>query len=155
VERDIKVVVAELDHENGYGSSEGDCDVSFSQRSISLDELFSESWFMEYLRYKGYYNKDDLDYPTQYLNNFVYEYKGYGDYNNLSKTLTSISVSDDVIAVYQEVIGPERIAAFAKWKKSRDAYLQKEEDRKKAVEEKKKLRAIQKAKRLLEKEGVK
>lgn len=153
--KDIKVIVVDASIENDSYGEDCNCSLNFNQTIFSLDELFSESWFVSLLKDKGFYSKDELGDTSLYLDKFIYEYNnGFGDYKSYTNILSQISEQAVITAVYQEVIGPERLKAFAKWKKNREIYLAKQEDKKKKDLEKKRLKAIEKARKLLEKEKI-
>lgn len=163
MERDIKIIVseAEIDQNNDY-DNECNCILRVDQQVYSFEELLQEVWFLEILQDNGFYSKDDLSAPIEYLNNFAYEYR-YSDNSckMITDNINQIREYNNITKVFQEVVGPERIAAYAKWKKNRDKYLESESKRLKkvidartAAQEKKKAKKLAQAKALLEQEGV-
>lgn len=157
--KDIKIIVAAatLTGDQSYDDDDCDRDVHLEQQIYSLEELLEVGWFVDLLKNKGFYSKDELSLTKdEYLNNFVYEY-GSGPYTYFTKSINDIQSYQIINKVYQEVIGRERIKSFAKWKQKQESYLKKEAERvKKDVEskekarQKKKLKALEKARKLLE-----
>lgn len=160
--RDIKVIVAEAELQGSDGEYDDSCDhyASLNHKVYSLDEIIGESWFIDLLKEKGFYSKDELGEPTQHLNKFVYEF-GSGNYKYWTKNIKEISEYHDIVGVYQEVIGVERNKEFTKWQTNRQTYLKKQAEilkkdlaKKELAKAKAKERQIAKAKKLLEEEGV-
>lgn len=160
--RDIRVIhtVCDLDHEDGYDGGDCNCSHSMTTNILSIDELIHQDWFVELLRSNGFYSKDEVGMEANYLDRFVYEY-GDASFSYFEKSVSNVPHYKAVKSVYQEVIGPERIKAFAKWKKRREEYLANEKNRikkdmdaKQKSTERKRLKAVEKAKALLEEEGL-
>jgi len=155
MERHITVVVTE--HE--YGSSE-DCTVI--QDTHSMEALLKYEWFKSYLRDNGFYCKDETDTTgLMHLDNFVYQY-GSNGYKYFTQNLPDITPYNcDVLRVFQEVIGVERLREISKIMKARDKYLRTQEeskrkaaDKAKAAKDKKELLKVEKARALLEGKGL-
>ena len=155
MQREISVIVAEADqtctNECRHGYDSGGCDcLSFKQRILSIDDLFKEPWFLEMVENRGFFSKEDPGKEYIYRNHYVYEIRHNGSsYSNFgTKPPMYYHPKNSLKAVYQEVIGPERIKAVAQWKKKVAEYEKRQtEIKKKAAakaEEKKKLRELKK-----------
>jgi hypothetical protein len=166
MKREIVVVMAEADQTcrnecDSYEGNSGECGCScleFKQRTLSLDDLFKEPWFTKTLENKGFWSKEDPGEKFEYRNKYVYEYQPDGySYSNLFKEIPASQYKPTSLkAVYQEVVGPERIKAVAQWTKKTKEYEKKQAEAKKKAadkaEEKKKLRQLkqlEKAKKLI------
>lgn len=163
VTRKINIVVSTMNVDSdGY-------DDSFSSgletQVYSLEDFLQLDWVRDQLGEAGFYSKDEVSSPQGdgHLNKFLYEYNY--DYNPKYKQYTSnlneINSSFNICRVYQEVIGPERMQAFAKWKRSRQEFLRKQEEvsrnaanKKAAAAEKRRLKKIEQAKKILAEEKV-
>lgn len=155
---DIKVVYTKCEFDCQQGDYGGDCSCSHSMdtKILSLPELIREDWFIEYIRNNGFFYKDDEGLAIEYLDRYVYEYSlnSFDEkYSQFTCNIKDIGEYRNIKRVYQEVVGPERIKAFAKWKKEA-AIIQNKLDRQEASREKRRLKAVAKAKSLLEKEGI-
>lgn len=148
----LTVVSTTTVEEDGYDSYTLDDNI----RALSFDDLIKEDWFLEKLKENGFFHKDDLsELKINHLDNYIYKIKR-GQYAIYTEKIDSIYPHEQVVGVYQEVVGPERIRAYAKFKKSHEAYEKKQEELKlaklakqKLAKEKCRLREIEKAKRIL------
>ena len=101
----------------------------------------------------GFMSKEEPGPVFEYRDKFVYEVRrpGYsGDYTTFqTNNLNSYDKVDALKAVYQEVIGPERIKAVKQWMKKAKEYEKKQEEiRKKAAEKAEKNKQLRQLKKL-------
>lgn len=163
MERHLTVVVAEHDCEIVcVGWDESSLSTTFNQSVHSMDDLLKQQWFITYLKDKGFYNKDETNTENlSHLNNFVYKY-GAGNYKYYTENLSDLKAHNcDVLRVYQEVVGADRLHGISKIIAARDKYMKKEAelvkktaDKKEAVKVKAKQRKLEEARQLLEEEGL-
>ena len=114
------------------------------QKVFSLDESLKDPTFVEVLKSKGFYTKDDISTTgVDHLDNFVYELDQNG-YIRFDKVLDSNNFWRGRLAgVFQEVVGANRYPHIAKYNKLRE-----KEDYK--LQKQKSERRIVKAKKILE-----
>lgn len=161
MERKTIVVVsaASCDHEGGC-ECDGGCEYSLEHKvdTFSLEDFLSLDWVKDDLKLRGFYSKDEVGVTNEYLDKYIYEY-GAGTYKYFTKNPQEIPIYDNIIGVYQEVIGPERLKACAKWKASHEKCLKqqaglvaKQLEKKILAAEKRRLKAVENAKRILQQE---
>src|ERR1700761_8706224 len=115
--KEIKVIVSDAELDDGNYENCDDVSINHNLKVFDLWQVLEQPWFLELLRQNGFYSKDEISKTDlSHLDNFVYEFKYKGsDYINLEKSPQYLLDNDIVTAVYQEVLGPERISAYAKW----------------------------------------
>ena len=149
------------DYETSYGGGTNRVaseEFGFYHQNYTLDEIVREPWFLELLKEKGFYTKDEVyDGNLDHLDKFVYKVKNDYWSGQLVDSLNRIGTDTTVIGVYQEVVGPERIKEVkrlnaANEKAKRDAALAEKEKAKKKAERllRKEQKKIEEAKKLLE-----
>jgi hypothetical protein len=148
IDREVIVVVSTSTVEHSEYDDPYDCNLESDHKlqTFTLDEFISQSWVMEYLKSKGLYSKEEIHQGgLEYLDKFTYRYKyPLCKYFVYTDNIKNIGADCDIEGVYQEVIGPERLKAFAKWEKEHDKYLQKQEDKSLKTDEKNALRQANK-----------
>lgn len=158
--RHITVVVAEAEIDHCHDYDDCSCNLDSNQQCFTLDELLNEAWFVDLLKTKGFFTKDEVGVERAYLENFVYEF-GADRYSYFTKDIKQINKFTPIKRVYQEIIGVERLKQVAKKNKAYEDYLAKQEEinkknleKQEAAKEKRKALRLAKAKQLLEEEGM-
>lgn len=141
----------------------GEEDISVEQSVISLEDSVKEKWFHDLMRNNGFYHKDELVGGETHLGKFVYDVVQHGRHMLYSK-LSDVYHPEiaTIAAVYQEVVGVERVGQVELFEKNKDLSAKKtkekeKEDAKKklARAEKRRQKEIEKARKILEEAGEK